>query len=198
MYTIFINDAVIYLTDNLKNKDAKSFVHYENAYMTDVLNALENGMLKRVHLYHENIDFLWQDFKKQFTIIEAAGGIVFNELKEVLWIYRHEKWDLPKGKIEQNEDRASAALREVEEECGLTNILLKEFIMTTYHTYQFKGSNILKVSHWFEMFAESHRKLTPQLEEGITKASWLNTIEMNEALNDTYENITLLFENVKR
>jgi hypothetical protein len=33
------------------------------------------------------------------TII-AAGGLVFNELNELLMIFRRGKWDLPKGKLD--------------------------------------------------------------------------------------------------
>jgi hypothetical protein len=39
--------------------------------------------------------------KQSVTLIEAAGGLVKNENKDFLFIYRNDKWDLPKGKIEK-------------------------------------------------------------------------------------------------
>ncbi len=197
MYTIFIDDTVIYLTDNHNCKDDISFVNYEDIEMSMVLEKVKNEALQTVYLYHHNIDFLWSDFKKQFKIIEAAGGVVFNEYEEVLWIYRNERWDLPKGKIEKNEDITIAAIREVEEECGISNVVLKKFIMPTYHIYQYKRMNVLKVTYWYEMFVDSHQELMPQLEEGITKVSWLDTKAMKEAIKDTYDNIKLLVEYLK-
>ena len=52
-------------------------------------------------------------------LIEAAGGLVKNENGDYLFIYRNDKWDLPKGKIEKDEKTKVAAVREVEEECGI-------------------------------------------------------------------------------
>jgi 8-oxo-dGTP pyrophosphatase MutT (NUDIX family) len=40
---------------------------------------------------------------KKKTIV-AAGGLVFNENKELLMIYRRSKWDLPKGKLDEGEN----------------------------------------------------------------------------------------------
>ena len=79
MYTIFINDTVIYLTDDQNDKDENSFVNCMDVEMPLILKKVENEALKLVYLYHENIDFLWNDFKKQFEIVEAAGGIVFTK-----------------------------------------------------------------------------------------------------------------------
>jgi 8-oxo-dGTP pyrophosphatase MutT (NUDIX family) len=42
---------------------------------------------------------LLSSFLSLFKIIPAAGGVVFNEKRECLFIYRRGKWDLPKGKI---------------------------------------------------------------------------------------------------
>lgn len=198
MYTIFINDAVIYLTDDTVYKDEKSFVYYKDVHLSEMLKDMEDGTLSEVYMFHPSIDFLWNDFKQQFKLIEAAGGVVFNESQELLWIYRNGRWDLPKGKIEKNEDNEMAAIREVEEECGLTNVTLKKFIMSTYHIYRFKDVPVLKISHWYEMFADSHQNLKPQVEEGITSVSWLNNVNMYKALEDTYDNIKLLFKNLKK
>ncbi len=198
MYTIFINDAVIYLTDDAKDTKEKSFMRYDSNRLSDILRNIEKGFLTDVHLYHPDLEFLWYDFKRHFELIEAAGGIVFNESDEVLWIYRNGRWDLPKGKIEKNEDKETAAIREVEEECGITKVILNDFLMSTYHIYQYKEETVLKVTHWYKMFADRHQELTPQMKEGITKVVWIGSDSMNEALNDTYGNIRMLFSRVQK
>ena len=40
-------------------------------------------------------------------------------------------WDLPKGKREVGESDKECALREVDEECGLTNLSLNRFLKKT-------------------------------------------------------------------
>ncbi|QQS63451.1 MAG: NUDIX domain-containing protein [Chitinophagaceae bacterium] len=81
-------------------------------------------------------------FFRNFKIVEAAGGIVQNENKEILFIYRRNKWDLPKGKIEKKELPENAAAREIEEETGIKTFILKRklavhFISITNMASQF-------------------------------------------------------------
>ncbi len=57
------------------------------------------------------------------VLIRAAGGLVWREGPEgpeVALVHRprYDDWTLPKGKLEQEEPWADAALREVEEETG--------------------------------------------------------------------------------
>jgi len=196
MYTIFINDAAIYLIDSYNSHDEKLVVNYEDVNLATLLKTIENNECQSTYLFHEDIDYLWYEFKKQFQVIEAAGGVVFNELEQVLWIYRNDRWDLPKGKIEHKEERTTAAIREVEEECGITNLVLKDFLIPTYHIYAYKEAHVLKITYWYEMFTNSGQALVPQLEEGITEVSWLKGIEMQEAIKDTYDNIKLVFEHM--
>ena len=65
---------------------------------------------------------LVEEFKACFTILEAGGGIVFNKRGEFLVIERRGVWDLPKGKVDAGETIEEAAVREVREECGLTEV----------------------------------------------------------------------------
>ena len=48
---------------------------------------------------------------------------LYNESGEFLIIKRNGVWDLPKGKLEKGEDFETAALREVEEETGLEEMV---------------------------------------------------------------------------
>ena len=194
MYTIFINDVVIYLTDDYKYREENSFFNYEDVDIDMILNNIKKSTLKSVYLYHKTLALLWNDFKSHFKVIEAAGGIVFNENDEILWIYRNNRWDLPKGKIENEESKEIAAIREVEEECGITNVVLKKYVKTTYHIYEYKEKQVIKITYWYEMSTQANQVLKPQTEEGITKVVWLNKMAMKEALEDTYDNIKLLFQ----
>src|SRR5688500_2820386 len=108
------------------------------------------------------------DVIKHYFRIVAAGGVVTNDEGQVLLIFRRGKWDLPKGKQDNNEVLETCAEREIKEETGLTDITLKADITTTYHTYSESGNNILKETHWFLATTPGTPKLIPQVEEDIT------------------------------
>jgi ADP-ribose pyrophosphatase YjhB (NUDIX family) len=126
-------------------------------------------------------------------LITAAGGLVFNQKKEVLFIFRKGRWDLPKGGVEKKESLEEAAMREVEEETGVKNLTITRFIDTTYHILKRNGTYKLKETYWFEMKTNYTGELIPQKEEGIKKAKWKNFDKTQEAIQNSYENIKLLF-----
>jgi len=133
-----------------------------------------------------DLEALWELFQSQYTIIQASGGLVTNTNGEHLLIFRNGKWDLPKGKLEENEELETAALREVEEECGISNLTIEDKLNSTYHTYQIDGDKILKESQWFAMSFSGSESLTPQLEEGIEKAEWMDRERRHEAQDEAY------------
>lgn len=137
---------------------------------------------------------LFNEFKDSFKLILAGGGVVWNELDELLMIHRLGKWDLPKGKIEEAEKVEDGALREVEEETHVQNIRLVKFFKTTYHIYELKGRWILKQTEWFEMQAVK-QTLVPQSEENIDKAVWVKKELIDERLQNSYPNIIYLLQN---
>ena len=101
---------------------------------------------------------------------------------------------MPKGKIEKGEQIKEAALREVEEECGISELTLGEYLITTYHIFFQNNKNKLKETHWFEMETKSNEVLIPQLEEGISIAMFKDKKETLKALENSYRNISLVFE----
>ena len=131
---------------------------------------------------------------KSITTIEAAGGLVKNDAGKYLFIYRNDKWDLPKGKIEKKEKTKVAAVREVEEECGIKVSELKEKLCKTYHTYIYKGEVVLKKSHWFMMRYKGKAKLVPQLEEGITDVRWVSKQQVPTLMQNTFPSIVDVLE----
>ena len=68
-------------------------------------------------------------------MVEAAGGLVFNKDGDILMIFRNGKWDLPKGKLEIGESIEECAIREVEEECGISGLIIEKKIKDTYNIY---------------------------------------------------------------
>ena len=104
-------------------------------------------------------------------------------------IFRNGKWDLPKGKLELNEDIKKCALREVEEECGVKNLVIIKKIKDTYHTYSINDKQILKKTTWFLMKTNFLGNLSPQVSEGITNVVWLNNNQVEQKLKNTYGNI---------
>lgn len=136
----------------------------------------------------------WESFKNHHKIIEAAGGLVINALGELLVIHRLGVWDLPKGKLEKDETPQEGALREVEEECGISNLKIRAQLPDTFHTYPLKGKMILKRTFWFEMVYEGAEKLVPQTEEDILDVKFMADAEVqNVAIKNTYQSLLPLF-----
>lgn len=125
-------------------------------------------------------------------VIMAAGGIVENEKGELLLIFRKKHWDLPKGKLDDGESIEACAVREVEEETGLTNILLGDLIDTTTHQYEENGEQITKKTAWYKMKGSSLDHLTPQTEEEIEDIRWVKPDELQSYTENTYPNIILI------
>jgi 8-oxo-dGTP pyrophosphatase MutT (NUDIX family) len=118
--------------------------------------------------------------------IKAAGGIVKNESNQSLFIFRNGKWDLPKGKIEKDEKSRAAAIREVEEECGIIIDNIGDKICNTYHIYEMNKVRVLKKTAWYWMKSNKNEKLVPQLEEGITDVRWISKAELSLVEDNTY------------
>ena len=195
MYKVFVNEKKLTLSkypeDIEKNLRFEGFATLEIA-----VDLLENTSCPEMNVYGENIEEIWEDFTHMFKVIEAAGGLVKNKNNELLFIRRMGKWDLPKGKIEKGESLEQAALREVEEETGLKELILEEFLNNTFHIYtERNGEKILKTTYWFKMTYVGNSQPIPQKEEGISEVSLKNE-EMinNEVMRMTFENIRLILD----
>jgi len=192
MYKVFINDSSIELQAEAKN-DAESYKGKEQ--LQKLVKHLESPyQVQVVKVEHFELDQLWSDFRSLYTMVPAAGGIVKNQEGEILMIYRWEKWDLPKGKVEAGEKLDEAAVREVVEECGIPEPKILRKLPSTYHTYESKGKSILKETHWYEMAIDNKPALEPQREEDITKAEWVAPEIVRERLEDSYASLQWLFE----
>lgn len=122
-------------------------------------------------------------------VILAAGGVVQNENGELLLMFRKKHWDLPKGKMDKDESIEECAVREVEEETGLTNVKIGRFIDETLHQYEEDGELVTKKTAWFHMTASSTDQLVPQTDEQIEELRWVKATELQPYLQNSYPNI---------
>lgn len=156
-----------------------NFEELVNAFINDSQN---NGIL----LICKDVSQTFKRLKKHFYYIEAAGGFIENN-QRYLFIHRHGRWDLPKGKLEKKETTELAAIRECEEECGIKNLKIVKPLSSTFHIYKYKDGYALKQSYWYYMTSNYNETLKPQTEESIDKVEWFHLNEIqSEILTDTY------------
>jgi len=193
-YTIFINRHCLHLTFGNKLGTPKIA---EGLLMQHIVNAVQSGNNNATKIKHIDIatpspEKLMRSLKKKLKCIYAAGGIVCYK-EQYLYIHRKGHWDLPKGKIEKGEKIEAAALREVEEECGIQNLRIKHAIGSSFHVYQENKDLILKETYWFEMeYLGDNPELNPQTEEGITDVRFDNKDFLLQKDIKTYENLRLM------
>ncbi len=195
MYKVFVNEKRLTLSKYPENMEKN--LRFEGfASLEIAVDLLENTSCPEMNVYGENIDEIWEDFTHMFKVIEAAGGIVKNQNGDLLFIRRLGKWDLPKGKVEEGESLEQAALREIEEETGLKELILEEFINNTFHIYtERNGENILKTTYWFRINYLGDETPIPQIEEGISEVSWKNADAIStDVLPMTFNNIKLILD----
>ena len=173
-----------------KLKDDVLVTHADEAYIKQCLDAFSKKKVKKL----DSITFLVSDrraavdaIKRQYKIIEAAGGVVKKKNK-VLMIYRLGKWDLPKGKLEGKEKPLAGGIREVEEECNV-QVVAHEKICHTWHTYNRNRKKILKKTYWFAMDCDDDSAMRGQREEDITDVRWMTREEARQAMYNSYFSI---------
>jgi len=175
------------------------FFHSFNEFIFSIHEVLikNESCQKRLILKSNNIQNDWEllmNNLRKFELIIAAGGIVENNSKERLFIFRNGTWDFPKGKVEKNERLEVAAEREVSEECGLSEMRLDSFISTTHHMYHENGVVKLKETHWFLFYSNQLKNLKPQLEEGITDLKWISSSDLESVLLNSFFSIKELIK----
>jgi 8-oxo-dGTP pyrophosphatase MutT (NUDIX family) len=132
-----------------------------------------------MNIYGTDIQHIWKMFRIFFTEVEAAGGLVRHSSGRYLFIEKKGKLDLPKGHIEPGERPEMCALREVSEECSISEHVIIKPLDPTYHTYSWEGITYLKKTSWFLMSYNGEMISKPQTNEGITKVEWLFPDEIN-------------------
>ncbi len=188
MYTIYVNDCPLILASSAEAPEHDFTLRYvgKPKFFLQITGTLEGGAHPAgCVVLCDDVEQAWRDFRKHYAWVEAAGGVVRNGDK-VLCIYRRDHWDLPKGKIDEGESPSAAALREVEEETGVSDLVLGEALPTTYHTYYTgKKKRVLKPTYWYSMSSQQH-ELVPEEEEDIEVARWVGADELPGIIEQMY------------
>lgn len=129
--------------------------------------------------------------KTVFRQAPAAGGVVIID-NQFVAIERHGIPDLPKGHIEKGEDPQTAALREVEEETGITDLEIVKELPATWHCYLLDNQWTIKKTSWFLMKTKSGMKNVPQTEEGISKVYLVDKEHVNDFEEKTFASLKTL------
>ncbi|HRD53828.1 MAG TPA: NUDIX domain-containing protein [Flavobacteriales bacterium] len=165
-----------------------------DAELDSALDGLNRPEVFGLMLFSANGYDAWQAFCARHKLVVAAGGAVEDERGRLLVIHRRGHWDLPKGKLDAGETSAVAAVREVQEECGLRRLLIVEELPCTWHTYTEKGRLWLKRTDWFRMQASSKEQLMAQHEEDIDEVRWATRDELPEIIAGSYPSLRIVFD----
>lgn len=195
MYKVFLfNKALVFLSPQELEEADPSATAYRFRDHADLLQRYRGLVQNRdeestLYVLDEDPRRVWELFAGGFRNVLAAGGTVFDPQGRMLFIFRHNRWDLPKGKVEEGEDPSRAAEREVEEECSIEVTRNEGHLVDSYHIYQDRGVEHLKRTSWYRMYAESPGDPVPQTEEGILKVEWKAFEEWDEVRKNTFASI---------
>ena len=104
---------------------------------------------------------------------------------DVLMIFRRGVWDLPKGKLDDDEAFEHAAVREVSEEVGvpLASLRVVADLGATVHGYIWprKEAFAVKTTRWYAMTTDAEA-FEPEDGEGIEAVAWVPWAEAGRRL----------------
>ena len=203
-YEIYINDRLLILMSETElstiSTDQKSLIMPYKGLKKSLFQYMEilekSSRFEQVILFAADLGLMYDDLKSLLNWVPAAGGIIHNQEKKILMIFRKGLWDLPKGKLDPNEDFPTAGLRECQEETGLNALQLKTKAGTTWHIYRDKkGLRCLKKTKWYHLNLVKDQIPVPQAEENITDIQWF-TIEDAKRLSPIHKSVSVLLKNI--
>ena len=170
----------------------------ENIDIHTLVGMVETSdSLHRVCIVTDDVEDTYHKVCAEFLEVNAGGGLVSNRRGDYLLISRNGLWELPKGHQDPGEDISVTALREVQEETGINDLILRELICITDHCYKRDGIWHLKHTWWYDMLYTDPTDLTPQREEDISKAAWVAKSSLPPFLLNTYPSIMEVFRETK-
>ncbi|MBI2722375.1 MAG: NUDIX domain-containing protein [Bacteroidetes bacterium] len=186
---IYFNHKFIEFTEEISQETQNQQITYIKEFSEEKLKVVVKDLLSELlenisdiigyNTHISNYEMVLNYLKNKFQYIEAGGGFI-KKNSDYLFIYRHNKWDLPKGKLEKKETIEQCAVRECEEECGVKNLKIKSPLSSTYHVYKYKDGFALKQTYWFFMTTDFDKALKPQTKEKITEVKWFNKEQISE------------------
>ncbi len=153
--------------------------------------------LQKIYIPTEDVELTYNKICAEFKQVNAGGGLVSNRRGDYLLIRRNGLWDLPKGHQEEGEDITVTSLREVREETGIDELIIRDLICITDHCYIRNDIWHLKHTWWYDMLYTNPTDLTPQKEEDISKAAWVAKSSLPGFLTNTYPSIAEVFKEAK-
>ncbi len=198
MYKVFINEKMLELSGT-KSEIWENLLYESSMTLEMAMDKLLHTASTGVCVYSKDPEIMFQTLESLLHPIHAGGGVVLNSEEKILFIHRQGIWDLPKGKAEKDEDIAETAVREVEEECGISPLDITHNLAPTFHVFKDKKLGyVLKCTHWFIMKYAGNVAPTPQLEEGITAAEWKDWEQVDsEVIPHTFQNIKLVISEAR-
>ncbi len=185
IYKVFIDNRPVFFEINPNAKE-------EYLSVKEIKKGLKD--FKKSDLYELSVEVeslaVFEAIFEDYKFVEAAGGLV--QLNEnYLFIKRDGKWDIPKGKLEKGETPELGAVREIMEECGITNPpVITRHLLNTWHVYKRKDKKHLKKTYWYLLeAADDNTTFTPQLEEEITEAKYFPKSSFDTIKSNTYSSI---------
>lgn len=191
MYSVYFNNKTIRFGREALSPDALCIAGSEVYRADDIAKLLQIfGNSDSIELLSDDFEAVFAHFCSLFVLVEAAGGVVADRQGRIAMIHRRGRWDLPKGHRDAGETLAECAAREIEEECGLSQLAVDQELCSTLHFYDTYGRWELKRTTWFAVRAEGSTATTPQTDEDIARVEWCTLSEaVRRAEHESYPTI---------
>ncbi|WP_300660235.1 NUDIX domain-containing protein [Fluviicola sp.] len=200
MYKVFIDNSIIEFLDSSEELPLRRYDFVYNSLENDLTKLLDQFDFSTSNycllVVYEDFELALNQVFQNYEFMDAAGGIVKSKLR-YLFIERHGMWDIPKGKLDMHEQPWEAAIREIEEECGIVGPTIDHLIGITFHTYSYMGRLTIKKNWWYALNYTGSLEVTPQEEESITQAIWIEKNEWGMIRENTYDSIQEVLDMAK-
>ena len=193
MYRLFCNNRTLTANnfcEDLLSVDNKCVKNCDDL-VAKIKNWLGDETMENLDLGDVDGENLAFAIKNIFRQAPAAGGVVIID-NQFVAIERNGIPDLPKGHIEKGESPEVAALREVEEETGITDLEIIKELPATWHCYLLDNQWTIKKTSWYLMKTDSGMKNIPQTEEGISKVYLVDKQGVNDFVKNTFASLKTL------
>ena len=126
----------------------------------------------------------------------SAGGIIYRKtsvgkIEFALVLDSYDKWTFPKGHIEKREKPEQAALREVSEEIGISDLKIIKLLDKIDYWFRLKGDLIHKYVYFYLIEAPENAKLKHQVKE-LQDAKWFSQDEALKIIGYKKDEVPLL------
>ena len=193
MYRLFCNNRTLTANnfcENLLSVDNKCVKNFGDL-VSKIRQWLDDETIANLDLGDVDDEALACAIKTIYRQAPAAGGVVVID-NQFVAIERNGIPDLPKGHIEKGESPEVAAIREVEEETGITDLEIIKELPATWHCYLLNNQWTIKKTSWYQMKTNSGMKNIPQTEEGISKVYLVDKTGLKDFEEKTFASLRTL------